>query len=153
MAQMTALALIAAKAFDAFATSNAQSHRASALRQQAETQRALAKAEEQKLRRRQSRNLSALSAQLAARGLDPSAGSALLLQENSAAESEFDALLARAGALSRVNELEVGAQQADLAASATLRRGLLDTVSGARSEFGKPSPKPKPKIPVRTYLA
>lgn len=132
MAQFSTLALIASTAFSvvsSVAGASAQSQRAAALRQQAATQNAIAKAEEQKLRRKQSKRLSAQSALFAARGIDPSAGSALLLQEESAAESEFDALLARAGGLARVNQLEMSAQQASAAAS----RGLLQAGATAAS--------------------
>lgn len=157
MGTTATLALIAAStAFgvaQSIASGNAQakaaSHRGAALRQQAETQRALAKAEEQKLRRRQARQLSAQSALLAARGFDPSAGSPLLLQEQGAAESEFDALLARAGGLARVNDLEVDAQQASFSAGVARSRGLLNAgstlLSGAQTFSSVYDHKKQPK--------
>jgi hypothetical protein len=64
--------------------------------QQAERQRALAAFQEDRARRDAERLQGAQRARFAAAGVDPAAGTALLLQEELAGQSEFNALLARA---------------------------------------------------------
>ncbi|MGB0574681.1 MAG: hypothetical protein ACPGPC_00775 [Alphaproteobacteria bacterium] len=65
----------------------------------AERERQLNIAQNRLLRSDQSRGRSRNQAVLAARGIDPSAGSALLIQEDIAARNEFESLLARAQGL------------------------------------------------------
>jgi hypothetical protein len=64
--------------------------------QQAQRQREVAAFQEERARRDAERVQGAQRARLAATGVDPAAGTALLLQEELAGQSEFNALLARA---------------------------------------------------------
>ena len=64
--------------------------------QQAQRQREVAAFQEERTRRDAERVQGAQRAHLAAAGVDPAAGTALLLQEELAGQSEFNALLARA---------------------------------------------------------
>lgn len=70
-------------------------------RQQAERQEQLTALEVAKVRRDVSRSLGAQRARFAASGIDPSAGSALLLTEEGAGEGELQARLTNAQGLGR----------------------------------------------------
>jgi hypothetical protein len=74
-------------------------------RQQAERERQIAAAEESKLRSQQSAILASRRARLSAAGVDPSLGTALLGTEAAAGRAELDALMVRAGGLTRENAL------------------------------------------------
>jgi hypothetical protein len=104
-----------------------QVHQAEFLNQQATTRSQLAERERQLntaqnriLRRDQARARSGNRALLAARGIDPSAGSALLVQEDFAGRNEFEALLARAKGLQSSISLEQQAHANRFSAQQTL---------------------------------
>ena len=75
-------------------------------RQQAERERQLTAVQEAQLRRQQARDLASARTRFAAGGRDTSSGSALLLQEDAAAQNEFAALLNRSIGLERAHALE-----------------------------------------------
>ena len=83
-----------------------QEQQAELQRQQAERERRLTAVQEAELRRRQAREGAAARARFAAGGRDPATGSALLLQEDAAAQHEFEALLNRSIGLERAHALE-----------------------------------------------
>ena len=109
------------------------------LRQQAERERQQAEADEEDFRRRQSRVLAARRAALGASGVEPAAGSPLLVSEDFAGEVELQALRIRSGGELRATRAE---QQASLQrfqgrqarTSGFLRGGAL-LLSGAGKAF------------------
>ena len=118
------IAIASAVAAGAKATANARaqsrqaSYQADILRRQAEHEARILQAEEQALRRKQSKELAAQRATLAGRGVELTAGSALLVQEQAAADAEFDALLQRAIGGARLFRSRAEAGGAGLRASA-----------------------------------
>lgn len=78
--------------------------------QQAERQREIARIQEERQRRDSERLKGAQRARLAASGVDPAAGTALLLQENLAGDSEYNALLTRAQGAADAQALDYQAQ-------------------------------------------
>jgi hypothetical protein len=98
--------------------------------QQAQWERDLNKAKESQLRRKQSSDFASGRAGLAARGIDLSSGSALLLQEDQASQDEFDALLARAGGSRTYRSLEYQAAGNRSRAAGANRQGFFDAAGG-----------------------
>ena len=112
---------------------------AAILRQQAESDRQKAAAEEEDFRRAQSRDFATRRAGLGASGVVPAAGSPLLVSEDFVGESELQALRIRAGGEVTATRLE---QQAVLqrfkgraARSAGVTRGGALLLSGAGKVF------------------
>lgn len=97
--------------------------------QQADRERQLTAVREAQLRRRQARDLASARARLAAGGRDLAAGSALLLQEDAAAQDEFAALLERSVGLERAHAFENQANLSHLDASRLRFQG-----AGARQQ-------------------
>lgn len=130
------------------------------LRGQADYQRQLAATQEAALRRKQSRDLSRMRALLAGRDIDIASGSALLAQEQGAADAEFEALLQRSAGAAQVAAADFQAQSAAARASQARKNALFDagtsllTAAEKAGKFGdhlgwfKPAPKPPPKKPI-----
>ena len=110
-----AIAGTALSAFSAIqqgrAAAQQSAFQAGVLRQQAERERLQAASDEEDFRRRQSRLLSSRRARLGASGVDPAAGSPLLVGEDFAGEVELQALRIKTGGEVRATRLE---QQAGL---------------------------------------
>ncbi len=91
-------------------------------RQQAEREAQIAAVEEQRHRIASERQAGTIRARLAASGIDPGSGTALLVQEDFAQEAELDALLIRSGGEARastlLNEAELSGAKGSAAATA-----------------------------------
>ena len=94
-----------------------QAQQATLQRQQADRERQLAAVEEAQLRRKQARELASARVRLTAAGREASTGSALLLQDDIAAQNEFNALLNRSMGLNRAYNLENQANLSSLNAA------------------------------------
>lgn len=110
------------------------------LRQQAESARQKAAADEEDFRRARSRDLAFRRAALGASGVEPGLGSPLLVSEDFAGEVELQALRIRSGGELRATRAE---QQADLqrfkgraARTAGFVRGGSLLITGAGKQFG-----------------
>lgn len=107
--------------------------------QQAAQARQQAAAREEDFRRNQSRVLAARRAALGASGVDPQAGSPLLVAEDFASEAELQAFRIRAGGEVTATRAEQQANllrfQGDAAARAGFTRGGALLVSGAGKAF------------------
>ena len=113
---------------------------AAAANQRAAYQRQLAAAEEQKKRKEFNSLLGKQRAQLAASGIDISQGSALLAQENSAADAEFEALMIRSTGAARATQLEQSARLSSMRASAANRSanfGLASSLLKNAPKYGR----------------
>ena len=125
----------ALKTAQTISSANARSRQLSAQaafqQQQAERARAINDARAHQLRRNQSRERAAGRARLTSSGIDPSAGSALLLQENQAGIHEFDRLLARSVGLQASLEADQQARVLRMQASSTRQQGLLSAAGTA----------------------
>lgn len=100
-----------------------QNQQATLQRQQAERERQLTAVREAQLRRKQARDLAMARVRLAAGGQDLATGSALLLQEDAAAQNEFVALLERSMGLERAHGFENQANLSSLDASRLRAQG------------------------------
>jgi hypothetical protein len=109
-----------------------QNQQAELQRQQAARARRLAAVEEAQLRRQQARDLASARARLAAGGRDIASGTALLLQEDAAAQNEFAALLERSMGLERPYAFE---NQANLSSLDASRLRLQGAAVRRRSNF------------------
>jgi hypothetical protein len=94
------------------------------MRQQAERERLDAAAREDDFRRQQSRLLATRRAMLGASGVEPSEGSPLLVSEDFAGETEYQALRIRAGGELQATRLEQSAQLSALAGRNARTGGL-----------------------------
>lgn len=103
------------------------SYQAAIARQQAQHEARILQAQEQQLRRNQSKGLAAQRAVLAARGLDLTAGSALLTQEQAAADAEFDALLRRSMGSAQLFDSRARAGMEGMQASAARANAAFET--------------------------
>ena len=137
-------ALSAVSAIQQGQAANAQSRlQAGILEQQAERDRQVAESDEADFRKEQSRLLAKRRARLGASGVDPAAGSPLLVSEDIAGETELGALRIRAGGETTATRLE---QEAGLerftgraARTAGLFRGGALLLTGASKTFGRRS--------------
>lgn len=117
MAAATTIALVTAAvvaAASAIAQGKAAANQAKAQgalhQSQAERQREIARLQETRQRRDAERVQGSQRARLAASGIDPAAGTALMQQESLAGESEFNALLTRAQGEGDARSLDFQAQ-------------------------------------------
>ena len=124
-----------------FAQKRAADFQAAILTQQAARDRQQAASDEEDFRRRQSRAFAARRAQLGASGVEPGAGSPLLVSEDFVSETELGALNIRSGGETRATRLE---QQAVLqrfkgraARTAGFIRGGALLLTGAGKTFGR----------------
>ena len=110
------------------------------LRQQAESARLKAAADEEDFRRNQSRALAFRRAALGASGAQPAAGSPLFVSEDFAGEVELQALRIRSGGELRATRAEQQAAlqrfQGRAARSAGFTRGGALLITGAGKQFG-----------------
>lgn len=111
----------------------AYAYQAAVQRQQAERERQIAAVEEAKLRRQQSALLATRRVRLAGAGVDPALGTALLGTEAAEARAEYDALLVRAGGLTRENALLNEATLSGFRGASAARSGL---ISGGATLLG-----------------
>ena len=138
------LASAAVSAFGAlaqgFAAKRAGDFEAGILTQRAERDRLQAASDEEDFRRKQSRAFAARRAALGASGVEPGAGSPLLVSEDFASEVELQALRIRAGGEVTATRLEQQAvlqrSQGRAARSAGFARGGALLLSGAGKFFG-----------------
>lgn len=93
-------------------------------RQQAEREAQIAAVEEQRKRIADERQAGTIRARLAASGIDPGSGTALLVQQDFAAEAELDALLIRSGGEARASTLLNEAELAEAKGSAASTAGF-----------------------------
>ena len=136
-------AISAASAIQQGQAAKAQGNlQAGILRQQAERERQQATADEEDFRRNQSPILAARRAALGASGIDPAAGSPLLVSEDFAGEVELQALRIMSGGELRATRAEQQARLQRFTGRAAQRRGflrsgslLLSGVSGAGMAF------------------
>ena len=116
------------------------------LEQQATSDRQQAAADEADFRARQSRLQARRRAGLGASGVDPAAGSPLLVSEDFASEVELNALRIRSGGEVRATRLEQQAGLTRFAGQQAQRSGFLRggslLVTGAGKSFGRHSPLP-----------
>ena len=114
---------------------------AQVLRQRAEHERLAAEAKEQDFRRNQARAFGQRRAGLGASGVDPAAGSPLLVSEDFAGEVELAALRIRSGGQVRATRLEQQALLQRFSGRAARRAGFLRggslLLTGAGKAFGK----------------
>lgn len=94
-------------------------YQAAMAHQKAEYQRQLAASHEAKARKEDEKFLAQQRARLSAAGVDISQGSALLAQENAAAQAEFDARMIRSTGFAKARSLEQRAQLYGMSARAT----------------------------------
>lgn len=110
------------------------------LQQQAESDRQKAAAEEDDFRRRQSRDFATRRAALGAAGIDPAAGSPLLVSEDFAGEIELQALRIRAGGEVTATRLEQQAVLQRFKGRAASRAGFIRggslLITGVGKAFG-----------------
>lgn len=111
-----------------------QSAQAAFLQSQAERARAINDARDRQLLRSQSRERAAGRARQTSSGLDPLAGSPLLLQENVAGLNEFDRLLARSIGLQSSIQADQQSHLLRMQAASDKQQGMLSVIS---SEFSK----------------
>lgn len=147
IAKGTGLAIVGA-AFQAFSAiqqaqaANQQAQlQAGVLRQQATRDRQVAASNEEDFRRRQSAVLAKRRAGLGASGVDPAAGSPLLVSEDFAGEVELNALRIRSGGETRATRAEQQANLQLFAGRAKRQQGFVRggalLVSGAGRAFEK----------------
>lgn len=122
-----------------FAAQRAADFQAGILRQQATRERQQAESKEEDFRRNQSRVLAARRAALGASGVEPGAGSPLLVSEDFAGEVELQALRIRSGGELRTTRAEQKAVlqrfQGRQARTAGFIRGGALLLSGAGKAF------------------
>lgn len=135
---MAIMAAISAAA-QAKASSNQASFQAAVARQQAERQKQLAAIEEARVRADVSRKLASQRARMAAAGVQPSAGSALLIAESGAGEGEFQARLTRSQGLNRAAQLEQNATLSDMKGQAARTQGKLQVATSLLRAGGQAS--------------
>lgn len=116
------------------ASSRAAKHQAALASQQAAQARQLAAIREARQRRDLSRQQATQRARFAASGIRPTAGSALLAQEDLAAHSELEALLTRWQGASQAHRSEQDAVAARARARAARNNALLSTGRGLLAE-------------------
>ena len=118
-------AISAASAISAGQASKRQfAFTAAVQRQQAERERQIAAVEEQRKRVADERQAGTIRARLAASGIDPGTGTALLVQEDFAKEAELDALLIRSGGQARASTLLSEAELSKAKGSAAATAGF-----------------------------
>jgi hypothetical protein len=159
---LIAAAVVSATATVAQADAAANEAKAQGLlrQQQAERQRELARLQEERQRRDSERLQGRQRAFLAASGVDPAAGSALLLQENLARDAEFNALLTRAQGEADARALDYQArldrQRArNLRTAGYLNAGTTLLTKGGQVYASQPSAPPSTSAPapaVQSFL-
>jgi hypothetical protein len=145
-------------ASSARASAKQASYQAAVAQQQAQTEAQILAAKTAALRRDQSKALAGRRAALATRGFDLTSGSALLSQEQIAADQEFDALLFRATGGAQLFDAQAQAGYAGLSASKARRNAAFTagtslltaaetTIRTARKDpyFGEKDEKDKSK--------